>query len=597
MKKIFLSTLVLVFAFASCSSGGMDGGARRNYEPKRDISLDDFDSDYGSPSDDNTSSSGPERISVDYKDQTLKMYSFSDKQSKKLFGTGNEYRGLSICTDITIPADIDLSLCANKNYPVRFYLYTRKKGKDILDSEVYSVVKIPVSFVGRTVRIGLCLPKIPSGFALEACPGVTISNMSVEKRTMGWSISDGILKYSFGPSGGTLYTNLSEVNFSDGKKTFGPDIDTEIQILYDSDGDMLSQRRYDMSIGEEKFRVRYNSEQDSTRLSCGAFENPFSLVSLETLDNVTGIVMMDSMLEKNEPIVSDPGLIVDWDMKRWRNKDYEVFLWEEFPNVLIFDTANYRVQDKFFKRLAFFAEKEGYIGTIATDKMIEDQHGFNALDYRASVVADFFNRATKQKFSLNAYELTLKKIMIQNGLFVEKEGGLVSAVGGALVSISRELPDYLRWQFINHECFHGIYFTQEDFRDEVSLVYDAMDLGSKEFVKAYFALTPNLSYDISDVDLVQNEIMAYTLQYSLDNVGKYYTRIASQPLMREKVENLCEYIEKTGASGFVKVATALDTFVNREYGLNSGRVYLISRRGRLERESPNVDESFNIIAH
>ena len=159
MKKIFLSTLVLVFALTSCSSGGMDGGARQNYAQKREVQLEDFDSEYGSPSTGDTGSSGPERISVDYKDQTLKMYSFSDKQSKKLFGTGSEYRGLSICTNITIPADIDMSLCKNKNYPVRFYLYTRKKGKDILDSEIYSVVRIPTSFVGRTVRIGLCLPE------------------------------------------------------------------------------------------------------------------------------------------------------------------------------------------------------------------------------------------------------------------------------------------------------------------------------------------------------------------------------------------------------------------------------------------------------
>jgi len=59
------------------------------------------------------------------------------------------------------------------------------------------------------------------------------------------------------------------------------------------------------------------------------------------------------------PIPADPGKILSYPQASWRDKRYEVFRWDVFPQILIFDTANYDVQDQLFKRLAFFVEKAG----------------------------------------------------------------------------------------------------------------------------------------------------------------------------------------------------------------------------------------------
>ena len=525
-------------------------------------------------------SSSNEKISVAYKDDFRTMYLFSEKQKKKLFGENGEYKDYSICADITIPDDASSGLAENALYPVTFYLYTMSDENDVLNSEAYSKVRIPKSFAGQTVRISVCLPRIPSGFAISSIPGAKVSNMSIERKSIGWIYENGNLKYCFGPSGGVLYSDFSKLDFSDGKKAFPYDVNTEINMFYRKMDPDSEQGTVNVSIGSEKILVRHNHDQRKTSLPAAGFENPYSEFSCGSTDDLVGILMCESERDERglNPIVADPGLIPDWDMNNWRNSTYEVFAWEAFPNILIFDTENYTVQDKIFKRLAFYAEKNGYIGTLAMEEDIEDIHGFNAYDYRPSVIAKFFNKAYEENFQLNSYEYLLKDLMLHNGLLAESEDGLLVPCDGAVISISRELPEYLRWQFINHEGFHGIYFTHSEFKDEVSRIYKSIDPMSLEFIKTYYTISPELNYDINDEDLVQNEIMAYTLQNKIDRVKTYYLNLANRSHVLKKAKSLSDYIKKTDASGFTSIANELDTFIGRNYGLSAGRVYLISRQ-------------------
>ena len=70
---------------------------------------------------------------------------------------------------------------------------------------------------------------------------------------------------------------------------------------------------------------------------------------------------------QGSPIPADPADILSYRVESWRNSRYEVFSWDAFPEILIFDTANYAVQDRLFKRLAFFVEKTGFRGRLSTD--------------------------------------------------------------------------------------------------------------------------------------------------------------------------------------------------------------------------------------
>jgi hypothetical protein len=111
------------------------------------------------------------------------------------------------------------------------------------------------------------------------------------------------------------------------------------------------------------------------------------------------------------PLAADPGMVLAWPEEAWRDRRYEVFRWENFPSLLIFDTADYAVQDRLLKRLAFFTEKTGFRGRLAPDDEIADLHGWNAHDYRAEDLAHFFQAARETNFPLLAEERERERIL------------------------------------------------------------------------------------------------------------------------------------------------------------------------------------------
>ena len=273
------------------------------------------------------------------------------------------------------------------------------------------------------------------------------------------------------------------------------------------------------------------------------------------------------------PITADPGLILHWPQEQWRQLSYELFVWEQFPSVLIFDFADYAVQDAYLKRISFFAEKKGFTGKLLSDKAIDSLHGFNAHDYRAEMLAAFFQKAEEEHFLLNKSELHLRRILFHNGIIVRSEQGIETG-SGAIVSISRQSPAYLRYRFITHECLHGIYFTEKNFRDTVSAVFQQTDPRAVLFLRRYFEIYPTLQYNTDDDYLLQNEFMAYLLQQSNGSLQQYYNRVSWFRMMNEAEPALCRYIRKTNAEAFMQAAAQMSSFLYAAYGLKGGRIHL-----------------------
>ncbi|MDR1470623.1 MAG: hypothetical protein LBT00_15195 [Spirochaetaceae bacterium] len=278
------------------------------------------------------------------------------------------------------------------------------------------------------------------------------------------------------------------------------------------------------------------------------------------------------------PLAADPGVILDYPQTVWRNDDYEVFRWESFPTVLIFDTADYAVQDKLFKRLAFFTEKKGYRGRLVPDDELAGQHGWNAHDYRAEDLAAFYELARRQNFPLLPEERFLKDILIDNGILTTRDGS-VSAGEGAVVSVSRESNGYLRRLFMAHECFHGIYFVDEDFRAFTRQRYDAFDPVSKKVIISYFDYQ---SYDITDEYLVFNEFMAHLLQQGAGAAAEYFGKTIPERLEKSEWRRpiLPQKDEAQGtwphlAAAFDQEARAFSAYVSQRWPLAAGRVWLI----------------------
>ena len=253
-----------------------------------------------------------------------------------------------------------------------------------------------------------------------------------------------------------------------------------------------------------------------------------------------------------------------------------------FRVYFFFDTIDYDVQNDFFRRLAFFTEKTGYIGTLVSDSELEGKHGFNAHDYKAETLASFFTLAIQTDFPLNAKEILLAEILSANKIIIPEinQGKIVSYKPGygGVISISQESPLYLRYSFIVHEGLHGLYFIDSDFRDKVKTVFNTMDKKSLNFLLRFFQIQSSLNYNLEDTYLIQNEFMAYVMQQSVANTESYFAKnLACRGTMIRGEPELSSYVRETNGIHFVQSSQLLSDYVFSRWGLESGRIALVSR--------------------
>jgi len=282
-----------------------------------------------------------------------------------------------------------------------------------------------------------------------------------------------------------------------------------------------------------------------------------------------------------QPIPADPALVLSWPKKNWRKSAYEIFRWEDYP-LLIFDMADYAVQDRMLKRLAFFVEKSGFRGRLAPDEEIADLHGWNAHDYKADDLASFFDLARRTNFPLLDEEKQLEKILLNEGIIREKAsdvtpGGITAGAGG-IISISRESADYLRYRFMAHEGFHGLFFIDEDFRNFSLSRWGKLPVTAKRFIISFFEFQ---QYDTKDEYLLINEFMAHVLQQPVSQAAGYFGKNLPERLETTwRAGALPKKDEATGAwpelaSAFTAEAEAFSAYVSRRWGLAAGRVWTL----------------------
>ena len=171
----------------------------------------------------------------------------------------------------------------------------------------------------------------------------------------------------------------------------------------------------------------------------------------------------------------------------------------------------------------------------------------------------------------------MRDILLANGVIVDAGNGTYAEGEGAVISFSRESSENLRWQFLAHESWHGIYFTSPEFRSEVDTVYDGFDRKSLEFIKVFWETQPGLNYDRNDDYLMRNELMAYIMQQSLPRVAPYITGLAERDSVRQIEGDLASYIRSNGASAFQDAGQELNRWAFENYGFAAGRVHLVYR--------------------
>jgi hypothetical protein len=197
---------------------------------------------------------------------------------------------------------------------------------------------------------------------------------------------------------------------------------------------------------------------------------------------------------------------------------YALFRWDLLPHTLVFDFKDYEVQDRFLKRLAFFAEKPGFRGRLAPDREIAALHAWNAHDYPTATLAAFYELARTTAFPLNAEENELLELLLRYGV-LERQGDASLREGrGAIISVARESPDWQRRTFMDHEAAHGLFFQDADYRTLAEGLWDALGQESRQFWLEHLAWR---NYDVSHKYLNYNELQAYLVQQSVSRVEAY----------------------------------------------------------------------------
>ncbi|MEL3905729.1 MAG: hypothetical protein P1P65_01675 [Treponema sp.] len=482
--------------------------------------------------------------------------------------TGTDFTAAFVYQD-----DLTESGSIKKNYVPRHPVTARIPQKMVLE--------LSIGFAGsRAPASKIC------GFMLHAKTPVKLKAAAIGTARYGWIRKDAVQWYGCTADGGRIPDEL-----------FQPKV-----LLRTADLPRLSSIISPAPGGRDTLRLHFNRTQNTPpsaeqRLSFICGEQHISLRRVPgvygfTIDgallnghpvpvsitgdthDLSGITMDYGEYDPLNPITADPGLILEWPQAQWRQPAYEFFSWEQFPAVLIFDCADYAVQDRLFKRLAFYAEKKGFTGKLLPHNALRHLHAFNAHDYRAETLAAFFKQAEDEAFALNDSERELLSILLRSGIVIRTETGLEPG-SGAVVSLSRQSSPALRKLFITHEGLHGIYFTEEKFRRLVDEVFSETDSRSVLFLRRYFEVNATLNYNTDDPYLLKNEFMAYILQQSSSHVQWYaVNRLSRQRAISDAEPELCAYIRSINAVPFKDAAEKMEAFLYAQWGLRGGRIHL-----------------------
>lgn len=279
--------------------------------------------------------------------------------------------------------------------------------------------------------------------------------------------------------------------------------------------------------------------------------------------------------DAHTPLPADLGqLLVDNEVPR-RQASHEWFSWRLFPEVLILESADYRVQDRYFLRLAFFVEKAGYRGTLMNNQQLAGRHGWNAHDYRPEDLAAFFNLAETQNFPLNPEETELRNQLVASGILQGKAPGLQPGQG-AVLGFSRQSAPALRRLLLTHEAAHGVFFVRPAFRQACERVWNSLSPEAQDLWKAFMV---QADYDPEFEYLMRNELMAYALQQP---AGQWQAFLQSRVFARSVArfpERKAEWTARFGPGGrnmdeFVDAFRQIEAALQAEAPIAAGQFSL-----------------------
>jgi len=275
------------------------------------------------------------------------------------------------------------------------------------------------------------------------------------------------------------------------------------------------------------------------------------------------------------PLPADLGTVFSYDPVLWRTDGFELFRWTLYPEILVMDTRDYDTQSRFFKRLAFFTEKEVFRGQILSDIDLSRWHGYNAHNYSGEGLAAFFNAAQDAGVQLTDEEILLRRIVEHEGIVIGS-GGRYEPGAGGILSISQESfrTPGLRRLLLTHAAYHGVYYADPGYVDQIGELWQSLSDDERRFWRL---LLDGMQYDVGDPYLLQNEFHAYLLQQTVLS-ARWYFEVRSADRLRSWKPQEAAWLNRflTQYSGtFLRQASAANEIIYSLTGLVAGNVFCL----------------------
>jgi len=456
--------------------------------------------------------------------------------------------------------------------------------------DVVAIVSIPGSIQVRSFRI------VDDGTSLDG--GETTTTIPATARLVGVSTSppsgasplgvtesDGFLVVGHGSGAGTWRGgedgSVSWSVFPDAE-SWSLSAPVEITYRYDpirpgTPGDPRLVPSVDLNVGRQVFNLKLRPGQNRVVVYPEIYDARASEITVRSeVDGFTVLSIVPAEAEDTPtPLPADLGTVLSYDPVLWRTDEFELFRWTLFPGILVMDTRNYAVQSRFFKRLAFFAEKEGFRGQILSDDELSGWHGYNAHNYSGEGLAAFFNAAQDAGVQLTAEENLLRRIVEHEGI-VLRSGGRFEPGPGGILSISQESlrTPGLRRLLLTHEAYHGVYYADAAYVDQISELWQSLSDDERRFWRLFL---DGMQYAVGDPSLVQNEFHAYLLQQPVLSARWYFEEHSADRLRSWKPQEaawLNRFLTENGGT-FGRQASAANEILHSLTGLTGGNVFCL----------------------
>lgn len=267
----------------------------------------------------------------------------------------------------------------------------------------------------------------------------------------------------------------------------------------------------------------------------------------------------------------------------WQSNKAGLFYWIQNPQVRIFKTDSYQTQREFFIRPGFYYCVDEAKGRVFDIDWYKNKHSYNAHDYKASDLADFYMQAVEEDRSLTAMEQRLYDILNEAGILQRQYEGVISAgTQTAVLSFSAESPPTLAKRLLAHELFHGIFYASKEYREGCFELYNSRSSEEKFYWKTFLGAKGFLDgrrgyygYAVDDPYVLVNEMQAHLMQLSSDIITTYFIDIYARRLISsfpEHKKRLLHVFDHNGKD-FIRLREKIEVLLETSTGIPVQSIY------------------------